>query len=191
MANFCPDCGIAVNQTDNVCPSCGANLSSGNIDRNHAASFCSNCGRVINSNSSECPNCRNLNNNAHPGQKKKINGCVVALICFAVFIFIGIVFIGLVAAMAYPDFKQARANARKRICYSNQRVLLGAVEMYNMDVDSEHSMHDLDIGILVEKRYLKQRPERPEPQCVYTSDGDLAKDGKVKCTFHGGVYDSR
>jgi prepilin-type N-terminal cleavage/methylation domain-containing protein len=44
-----------------------------------------------------------------------------------------IAIIGILAAMAIPNFKKAREQAREKACYSNIRVLLGAIEMYNMD----------------------------------------------------------
>ena len=46
-----------------------------------------------------------------------------------------IALVGVVAAIAIPNFQKARSRARKRACFANQRVLLGAVEMYNMDFE--------------------------------------------------------
>ena len=99
-----------------------------------------------------------------------------------------IAIIGILAAMAIPNFKKARESAREKACYSNIRVILGAVEMYNMD-NSEmiNTMNDGFIGNLVSAKYLKSAPAKPETNCVYSSVGDLTDSGYIICTRHGGV----
>ena len=188
MVKFCPNCGINTNPRDTVCPSCGVNLYANN---NQPQSFCTNCGTAINPNSSQCPRCGTYTNSGQPGQKKKSNGCIIALIGFAVIGFIMICVIGFLAALALPNFERARDEARRKACFSNQRVLMGGVEMYNMDVKEENMMHNLNIDILVKERYVKEKPKLPDPKCSYVSEGDLAKDGNVKCTYHGSVFYSR
>ena len=91
--------------------------------------------------------------------------------------------IGMLAAAAIPNFKAARGSARQKACFSNIRVLQGAVEMYNMD--NSVMMTDLDIPTLVKEKYLKSAPKGPEPECEYYSTGDLTKDGVVGCKMHG------
>lgn len=93
--------------------------------------------------------------------------------------------IGIIAAAAIPNFKAARGSAREKACFSNQRVLMGAVEMYNMDHDT--MMTTLDIPVLVKEKYLKSAPVGPEPECEYFSIGDLSGDGVVACKRHGGI----
>ena len=79
--------------------------------------------------------------------------------------------------------ENSRFHSKKASCFSNQRVLQGAVEMYNMD----HStmMSTLDIDTLVKEKYLHQKPIAPDPQCKYEAVGDLTQDGYVNCKFHG------
>lgn len=88
-------------------------------------------------------------------------------------------------------FKSLKADARKKACFANQRVLLGAVEMYNMDhPEMIHAItHEMtgETGMLVTEKYLKTGLQSPEPECQYSSEGDLAQDGKIKCSFHGSV----
>ena len=79
----------------------------------------------------------------------------------------------------------ARRSARDKACFSNQRVIQGAVEMYNMDVPT--MMHQLDLKILIEEKYLKSEPSKPETTCEYTNVGDLAANGFVICKYHGDV----
>ena len=93
--------------------------------------------------------------------------------------------IGIIAAAAIPNFKAARGSAREKACFSNQRILLGAVEMYNMD--NSVMMTTLNIDALVKGRYLKGVPNGPEPECEYFSIGDLSKDGVIACKRHGSI----
>ncbi|MFZ5950153.1 MAG: competence type IV pilus major pilin ComGC [Candidatus Rifleibacteriota bacterium] len=94
---------------------------------------------------------------------------------------------GILAAIAVPNFQKARGDAQKKACFANQRVLLGAVEMYNMD--HEKMMENLDsaaIELLASKKYLKAAPQCPAGG-KYFSDGKLSADGNIQCTIHGGV----
>ncbi len=77
-----------------------------------------------------------------------------------------------------------RSDPRLR-CYSNIRVLQGAVEMYNMD--SDVFMKDLDFNSLIEGKYLKEKPIPPDKYCNYTNKGDLSEEGQVYCVLHGGL----
>jgi hypothetical protein len=79
----------------------------------------------------------------------------------------------------------------KKACYANQRVLLGAVEMYNMDheddpiKDFKQSMA-MEGGILIKERYLRRPIELPHKECHYTgSTSDLTEGGVILCDYHG------
>jgi prepilin-type N-terminal cleavage/methylation domain-containing protein len=96
-----------------------------------------------------------------------------------------IAIIGILAAMAIPNFKKAREQAREKACYSNIRVLLGAIEMYNMD----HSamMDSPNQGSLTGAAgYLKAAVVCPETGGTYVGD-NLSGDGILSCTIHGAV----
>ncbi|MBP5469249.1 MAG: prepilin-type N-terminal cleavage/methylation domain-containing protein [Candidatus Riflebacteria bacterium] len=95
-----------------------------------------------------------------------------------------IAIIGILAAMAIPNFKKARASARQKACYSNIRVIQGAVEMYNMDVSS--MMTGLSIEKLISGNYLKSTPSKPEVTCSYKGSS-LDGNGSVYCGHHGDV----
>ena len=96
-----------------------------------------------------------------------------------------IAIIGILAAMAIPNFKKARESAREKACYSNIRVILGAIEMYNMD--NSTMMTNVDIPTLVSGKYLKTSPVLPETNCSYSATGDLTDTGLVSCARHGTV----
>jgi len=99
-------------------------------------------------------------------------------------ILVGTAVVGVLAAIAIPNFKKARDNARKNACLANQRVLLGATEMYNMD--NEKMLHELNIQALLDGKYLKSAPVCPDGG-TYSADGDLAENGRIKCNVHGSV----
>ena len=100
-----------------------------------------------------------------------------------------IAIIGILAAMAIPNFKKARASARQKACYSNIRVLQGAVEMYNMDVSN--MMTSLDQQKLIDAKYVKAASPL---MCPETSKGnptyggtELTENGEITCGYHGGL----
>lgn len=66
----------------------------------------------------------------------------------------------------------------ERVCRSNQRVIQGALQMYNMD--NAALMEKLDLDLLREKNYLRMIPECPRQAAYY-----LNKDGTVRCPVHG------
>lgn len=82
--------------------------------------------------------------------------------------------------------RSPRGNAREKACYANMRVLLGAVEMYNMDnsVYPKH-MDDKLIDELVKGKYLRSKPRKPETECDYY--GDLENNGEICCKLHGTI----
>lgn len=96
-----------------------------------------------------------------------------------------IAIIGILAAMAIPNFKKARESARQKACYSNIRVILGAIEMYNMD--NSDMMTDVQISLLTAGKYLKSEPTKPETGCSYSASGDVTDTGVVICSLHGDV----
>ncbi len=78
--------------------------------------------------------------------------------------------------------KRPSVSSRHKSCWSNIRVITGAVEMYNMDNDT--MMKELDIPLLVKNKYLYSAPSKVEKDCEYLSFGDLTEDGFVYCILH-------
>lgn len=93
--------------------------------------------------------------------------------------------IAILFAMAVPNFRKAREQGREKACYANMRVILGGVEMYNMDNDP--MMERLNLKGLVRGKYLKSTPHPPEQGCNYGSRGSLAANGQIYCNLHGTV----
>lgn len=92
------------------------------------------------------------------------------------------------AAVLVPNFRKAREQSREKACYANMRVILGAVEMYNMDHNPMLCMVDGQvIDGLTQANYLKGSINKPENGCAYLSSGDLAGGGVIYCALHGCV----
>ncbi len=92
-----------------------------------------------------------------------------------------------------PKTSGGRPSTRNKACYSNIRIIQGAVEMYNNS--SSVSMNDLSIDDLIRGRCLEEEPIAPDVYCSYRGN-DLNKESSVYCTFHGdlqgltaGTYD--
>ena len=94
--------------------------------------------------------------------------------------------------MAVPNhfFRRDRSIARAKACFSNLRVLQGAIEMFNMDETPKITeCNEVTLNLLVEKKYLKRDflNYYPEIQCRYISNGDLSENGTVYCEYHGSI----
>ncbi|PKL44992.1 MAG: competence protein ComG [Candidatus Riflebacteria bacterium HGW-Riflebacteria-1] len=96
-----------------------------------------------------------------------------------------IAIIGILAAIAIPNFRKARQQARQKACFANQRVVMGAVEMYNMD--SNKMLGTYDEGKLVSGKYLKSSIVPAEKDCTLSESGDLSKEGVIQCNNHGTI----
>jgi len=92
------------------------------------------------------------------------------------------------AAVLVPNFRKSREQSREKACYANIRVLLGAVEMYNMDNQTMlHMIDDQVIEGLKQSNYLKGAISKPETNCTYLNAGDLTGQGRIYCAIHGCV----
>lgn len=93
-----------------------------------------------------------------------------------------------IAAIAVPNFRKARQQSRQKACLANQRVLMGAIEMYNMDNNTMISDFDGNtIDLLVQGKYLKSQIVPAEQNCAFSSIGPLSQAGIVMCGVHGTV----
>ncbi|MBF0409968.1 MAG: hypothetical protein HQM10_21675 [Candidatus Riflebacteria bacterium] len=116
---------------------------------------------------------------------------IIVALKFALFCF----FLGLVIEFLFSfggRRGQMAHQAREKTCYTNMRFILGAVEMYNMDVKKENMIHfsmpdvTTDTGVL--DGYIKAKISKPEPGCFYRIVGDISKpNGRIVCPVHGSV----
>ncbi len=119
-------------------------------------------------------------------KKKKSSGFTFVELLIVIFI------IGILINMIIPKYNRCvRPNARVKSCYSNIRVLQGAIEMYNMDHMTMIST-SFDLKPLEDENYLKKAeqfvsPNTSEVSCKYDIDGDMSSGGQVYCHYHGSV----
>ncbi len=94
--------------------------------------------------------------------------------------------IGVLGAIAVPNFQRARAKAQERRCFDNQKRLLAAVNEYNDEHDAEKigSITRESLAKLLKEGALSRSPECPAGG-KYISVGDVARDGIISCTKHG------
>ena len=84
-----------------------------------------------------------------------------------------------------PEKKFVHQPSRQKACFSNIRVLIGAVDMYNMD--HKIMMTKLDLNALIQENYLKKNFSGPEKECEYLTEGDLTDNGYIYCKIHGDI----
>lgn len=138
--------------------------------------FCRRCGTLLEDYSDE------------PEQKLELVNAKVATTPFSFMqLMITIAIIGILVAMAIPNTSRGRPRSRFKSCMANTRVLMGAIEMYNMD--NNEMMHEFDTAAmqkLVDGKYLKYLVKCPsDPPGDYRVIGDLAHDGEIACSVHG------
>jgi prepilin-type N-terminal cleavage/methylation domain-containing protein len=103
-----------------------------------------------------------------------------------------IAIIGILAAIAIPNFSKARRQARLKACVSNMRTIEGAIEMYEMDNTATDAIPDFfgDGGVLVTEKYLKKMPECKSAGVYQIKDGTYPEATEVECTKHGTVVNN-
>ncbi len=89
-----------------------------------------------------------------------------------------------------PVLARREVSYQKR-CFSNMRLLLGALEMYNMDNNEMlHEMNDDVIELLRKGKYITEDrifcPYKKDPG-HYHNQGDLCEDGVIYCDYHGSI----
>lgn len=159
---FCPECGISAVDRQQFCRQCGFEFPPEDVgeERNLRAVITSESG----------PSCA---------------GAVVKV--FGFFFVLGII-MGIAGNMT--SSRHYRGQAREKACYANMRVLLGAIEMYNMDNNVPlTSVRGDTEQRMIDANYLKARLSKPESGCNYSSTGDLMGTGKITCDIHGTVDD--
>lgn len=89
-----------------------------------------------------------------------------------------------------------QSQARAKACYANQRVTLGAIEMYNMDNETMYkTLVYSDIadsgGLMLAAKYIRSPIIKAESACYLRSYGDLSDDGIIYGDYHGCISDDR
>jgi len=110
-------------------------------------------------------------------------------------IMIVVAIIGLLAAIAIPNFMQARTTARLNACRNNLRVMSGAIEQWALETNQADSAAvGSDAAILLWEVYIKgDQPDCPgggtyaihlDASAAAATDGTL-QDYVIECSTHG------
>ena len=93
-----------------------------------------------------------------------------------------VLIIGILIAIAIPVFQAARSRAERNSCFSNQRMIEGAVQTYYASTETTPA----NIAAMV-PNYIKETPFCPTTDVNYTIDGngDVFEGGVAGCSNHG------
>ena len=93
----------------------------------------------------------------------------------------------LIANSNIGGIHHSRRPSRQDACFNNQRVLLGAIEMYNMDNNEMIKSYNPSVrDSLIKWKYLRDS-FMENVECEIVSEGDLTDKGFIYCVNHGGV----
>ena len=122
-------------------------------------------------------------------------GLWVALVGGLFFVMIMVAVMGIIAAIVVPNFVKARNQAVTRACYTNQKLLTGATEMYLLDKNKKREdvgeMTPAFIRELQAAKYLNTIPQDPGQGPGSESHYRFGPDGNVTCTIHGAIASGR
>lgn len=102
-----------------------------------------------------------------------------------------ILFIVSFVLLSMADFGRIRHHGRRnsyqKECFTRQRVLMGAIEMYNLDHNEMITNYDNSyLELLVRDKYLTSSFMN-NYECEVVTEGDLTGDGYIYCVNHGDV----
>ena len=117
-------------------------------------------------------------------QNSKANKNFVQIVLEATVLFVISLFL-----ISTTDISRIRHHGRRssyqKQCFSNQRVLMGAIEMYNMDHNNMMTNYDNSFfELLVRDKYLTPSFMN-NIECEFLSEGDLTGSGYIYCVNHG------
>ena len=174
---YCDQCGSSNRDTAKYCIKCGSKLINNSNDISETVEVMQYQTNYINTASGS--------NNTYAEKKNSKNDLDV-FIWIAGFAFL---FIALYSIRSNKNsISPAKARAMQNICFSNQRILQGAVDMYN--IFNTTNMTNLDIDLLIKENYLKNKPNKPSSKCSYISTVDVSKpyySRYIYCPYHGTV----
>ena len=97
----------------------------------------------------------------------------------------------IVEFISIPNFRKCQPSegSREKSCFSNMRIITGAVEMY--DMDHSEMMDRLNLELLQKEGYLKNSVHKPELDCdYYRKEGNSKGDVVICCKRHGNIVEN-
>lgn len=159
-AGFCSECSATVWVRDD-----------GSCERGHPASSVSGVYETADAAPTAAP---------LEAPKKRNTGKIVAISC-VVAALLGCLVLGIIAALAVPAFNGAADGAKRNQCFSQQRMVEGAVQMYIAGGDDREMPTDWDTAV---QDAQSEGLLAEEPVCP-TGGTYTWNDGKVTCSKHG------
>ena len=99
-------------------------------------------------------------------------------------IMIVVAIIGILAAIAVPNFVKNRNESQRRTCISNMRQIVTALENWKSDLDNSGSPANTDI--FGSDKYIAVEPKCPSTKASYTfSAGSDTEPASATCSFTG------
>ncbi|MDD5090389.1 MAG: prepilin-type N-terminal cleavage/methylation domain-containing protein [Candidatus Wallbacteria bacterium] len=98
-----------------------------------------------------------------------------------------IAIIGILAAIAIPNFTKARLKAKQKACVANLRTLESALEMYLMEHASEEAPA---LSVVAPYMQGQKYPKCPttDQETSYSIQGTVTTSLWVACSVHGSVH---
>ena len=97
--------------------------------------------------------------------------------------------LGVLSAMAVPNFGTNRERLNTRACYANQKTIAGAMEMYNLDKNTKRTQLDAAwFTALHSGGYLQTLPQDPGQGGGTSANYQATDTGSgIKCITHGTI----
>ena len=122
------------------------------------------------------------------GQDRKTKNYYIQTVLEAAVLFF--ISLGLVLMTDTGRTHHGRRSSFQKQCFSKQRVLIGAIEMYNIDHNEMIKTYDDDyFELLVRGKYLYSSFKN-NFECELVTEGDLTEKGFIYCVNHGS-YDGQ
>ena len=95
-------------------------------------------------------------------------------------IMIVVAIIGLLAAIAVPNFIKARENSQKNACIANLKQIDGAAQTWALEQKVATGQPIVAAGLFGANNYIRITPTCPANNAAYTL-GNVGDDPQVKC----------
>ena len=103
-------------------------------------------------------------------------------------LFIVAAIIGVLAAIAVPSHPHTRERANTRACYANQKTVVGAIEMYNLDKNTKRTTLDAAFFVALKSGgYLQSIPQDPGQGPGTSGNYHETAVESIGCRVHGTI----
>lgn len=97
------------------------------------------------------------------------------------------IFLLIISVPTFPSRHRHRTHSRKKSCQANMRVILGAVEMYNMDHVPMFDTYNDETWHYLSDYMRGNEPLRCPEDGKYYGENLSSGIGRISCTEHGSI----